>query len=78
MMFSTRTFRNDGRNVRSPDDMWSALIELADMDDLLTHSREQPTRGALLPFSPFGFPAGEPGPAFHTPQAHMQPANLQE
>ncbi|KIW72692.1 hypothetical protein PV04_00869 [Phialophora macrospora] len=46
MMFSTRTWRPDGRN----------------------------NQGGPLPFSPFGFPSGDTGPAMHTPPTHMQPA----
>lgn len=77
MMFSTRTWRNDGSNVRLDDDqMMSALMERIGEIDLLTQEHEQ-NRGGPIPFSPFGFPAGQPDP-FHAHPNQVQPANLQE
>lgn len=76
MMFSTRTWRNDGLNVR-PGDLLSALPELESTDDLLT-TRGQQNRGGPLPLSSFGFPVGEHGRGFHDHPPLMQPASLQE
>ncbi|KAJ9608616.1 hypothetical protein H2200_006387 [Cladophialophora chaetospira] len=70
VMFSTRTWRSDGRNV--------GLGDLLDALQELTQTLEQQNRGGPLPFSPFGFPTNEPGSPFHTPQNHVQPANLQD
>ena len=75
MMFSTRTWRNDGRNVR-PDDLDEISVSV-DTDELLIRLCEQ-NRGGPLPFGPFGFPAGEPGAPFNNHQTQMQPSSLQE
>ncbi|EXJ64781.1 hypothetical protein A1O7_01119 [Cladophialophora yegresii CBS 114405] len=77
MMFSTRMWSPDGRNVRL-DDLLDSAVEDVEMEELLTHLVEQQNRGGPLPFSPLGFPGAEAGPGLHGPPPHMQPASLQD
>ncbi|OAL23005.1 hypothetical protein AYO22_06913 [Fonsecaea multimorphosa] len=77
MVLSTRSWRTDGRNVRT-DDLYEALDE---MGQLLTRLDELQNRDMPVPFGPldpFGFPRGQGVMGRHDPPLHLQPAGLQD
>ncbi len=77
MMFSTRSWRSDGRNVRTRNPL--EILSPTEFERLLTHMDELQTfQGMPNPFGSFELPRGEHGPAVPNPHAQMQPANLQE
>ncbi|EXJ65742.1 uncharacterized protein A1O5_11270 [Cladophialophora psammophila CBS 110553] len=77
MVLSTRSWRSDGRNVRTND-----LREMIDkIEQLLTRPGEPQNRGMPGPFgplSPFGFPRGQGAGGLDDPHIRLQPAGLQD
>ncbi|OAL31319.1 hypothetical protein AYO20_08229 [Fonsecaea nubica] len=77
MVLSTRTWRSDGRNVRT-DELYEVNDEIGQVLTRLDELQDQGMLPPMFNLDPFGFPRGQGVGGRDDPHLHLQPAGLQD
>ncbi|OAG40876.1 hypothetical protein AYO21_04953 [Fonsecaea monophora] len=77
MVLSTRTWRSDGRNVRT-DELYEVIDEIGQVLTRLDELQDQGMLPPMFNLDPFGFPRGQGVGGRDDPHLHLQPAGLQD